>query len=132
MWTCPKCERELAGANQWHHCAKVAIGDLFRNRNEELEFVFDQLLAQIAEWENVAVSATKNCIVFVRNKTFLIVRPMKTQLDLKLYSEKEQAAFPVVKTAAWNSKFEHHIRIATSAELTADVFHCIRQSYFIS
>jgi hypothetical protein len=132
MHICPKCERELRNPNQWHNCVKVNIGDLFKNKSEELEFIFDRLLAEIIDWENVVVSATKNCIVFVHNKTFLIVRPMKTQLDIKFYSEKEQSDFPIIKSAIWNSKYENHIRLANLDEVTTDIYNFIKNSYRIS
>ncbi|MBA4198526.1 MAG: hypothetical protein C0459_13340 [Chitinophaga sp.] len=132
MNICPKCERELRNPNQWHYCAKVNIGDLFKGKDEELEFVFDKLLSEIIDWENVTVSATKNCIVFVHNKTFLIVKPMKTQLDLKFYSEKEHTNFPIIKSILWNSKFENHIRVAKLEELNERVFAFIKKSYKLS
>jgi Domain of unknown function (DUF5655) len=132
MHICPKCERELRNPNQWHNCVKVNIGDLFKNKSEELEFIFDRLLAEIIDWENVVVSATKNCIVFVHNKTFLIVRPMQTQLDIKFYSEKEQSNFPIIKSAIWNSKYENHIRLANLDEVTTDIYNFIKNSYRIS
>lgn len=132
MQTCPKCERELRNPNQWHNCVKVNIGDLFKNKAEELEFIFDRLLAVIINWENIVVSATKNCIVFVHHKTFLIVRPMKTQLDIKFYSEKEQNDFPIIKSLIWNSKYENHIRISTLDQLTTEIYSLIKKSYQIS
>ncbi len=132
MYTCTKCERELRNPNQWHNCVKVNIGDLFKNKAEELEFIFDRVLAEIIDWENVAVSATKNCVVFVHHKTFLIVRPMKTQLDIKFYSEKEQNDFPIIKSSIWNSKYENHIRISSLNELTNEIYGFIKQSYQIS
>ena len=128
-WTCPKCERELRNPKQWHNCVKVNIGDLFKNKSAELEFVFDRLLAEIIEWENIAVSATQNCIVFVHNQTFLIVRPMKTQLDFKFYSDKEQNEFPIIKSIAYSGKFENHIRVSNLGELTNEVYSFIKKSY---
>ena len=128
-WTCPKCERELRNPNQWHNCVKVNIGDLFKNKAAELEFIFDRLLADIIEWENIAVSATKNCIVFVHNQTFLIVRPMKTQLDLKFYSDIEQNEFPIIKSFAYSGKFQNHIRVSNLNELTNKVYSFIKISY---
>jgi hypothetical protein len=132
MQTCLKCERELRNPNQWHNCVKVNIGDLLENKAEELEFIFDRLLAEIIDWENIVVSATKNCIVFVHHKTFLIVRPMKTQLDIKFYSKKEQHDFPIIKSLFWNSKYENHIRISTLDELTTEIYSFIKKSYQIS
>ncbi len=58
MWICPKCERELKNASQRHYCAKVSIDSLFEGKPAELAFVFDKLLCEIVDWEDVAVSAT--------------------------------------------------------------------------
>jgi hypothetical protein len=132
MWTCPNCERELRNANQWHFCLKVDIDDLFKNKDAELEFIFDKLLADVIEWDNVIVSATKNCIVFVHNKTFLVIKPMKKQLDIKFYSDKALNEFPIIRSSLWSSKFENHIRMASLDELTPKVYSLIKQSYQIS
>lgn len=129
MWTCPKCERDLKNPNQWHNCVKVSIDSLFEGKAEELVLVFDKLLSEIIDWENVAVSATQNCIVFVHNQTFLIIRPMKKQLDLKFYSEKEQEEFPIIKSIFYSSKYENHIRVSSLSELTTNVYSHIKQSY---
>jgi hypothetical protein len=129
MWTCPKCERELRNPNQWHNCVKVSIDSLFEGKAEELIFVFDKLLAEIIDWENVAVSATQNCIVFVHNQTFLIIRPMKKELDLKFYSTTKLEEEPILKSIAYSGKFENHIRVSTLDDLTGTVYSFIKQSY---
>jgi len=129
MWTCPKCERELKNPNQWHNCVKVNIDSLFEGKSEELVYVFDRLLSVIMEWENVAVSATKNCIVFVHHQTFLIIRPMKNQLDLKFYSKEEKNEFPIVKSIFYSGKFENHIRVAKLEDVNEQVLILILQSY---
>ena len=97
MWTCPKCERDLKNPNQWHNCVKVSINSLFEGKAAELVFVFDKLLSEIVDWKNVAVSATQNCIVFVHIQTFLIIRPMKKELDLKFYSATQQEEEIILK-----------------------------------
>ena len=129
MWTCPKCERDLKNPNQWHNCVKVSIDSLFEGKAEELVLVFDKLLSEIIDWENVAVSATQNCIVFVHNQTFLIIRPMKKQLDLKFYSEKEQEEFPIFKSIFYSGKYENHIRLSSLSDLTPAVYSYLKQSY---
>lgn len=128
-WTCPKCERELRNHNQWHHCAKVSIDSLFEGKATELVFVFDRLLSEIIDWENVAVSATKNCIVFVRHQTFLIIRPMKKQLDIKFYSAEILTHDLVLKSTFYSGKFENHSRVTTLDELTPTIFNFIKKSY---
>ncbi|MFM2285265.1 MAG: hypothetical protein RLZZ543_762 [Bacteroidota bacterium] len=129
MWTCPNCERELRNPNQWHNCVKVSIDSLFEGKGEELVLVFDKLLSLIIDWENVAVSATQNCIVFVHRQTFLIIKPMKKQLDLKFYSELEQDEFPIIKSVYYSGRFENHIRVSQLDELTPSVLKFIKQSY---
>lgn len=84
MWICPKCERELKKENQWHNCVKVSIDSLFEGKPMELIVLFDKILAEVADWENVLVSTTQNCIVFVHRQTFLIIKPMKKELDFKI------------------------------------------------
>ena len=129
MWTCPKCERELKNPNQWHNCVKVSIDSLFEGKAEELTFVFDKLLSEIIDWDNVVVSATKNCIVFVHNQTFLIVRPMKKELDLKFYTEQEQEEEPIIKSIFYSGKYENHIRVSNLEQLTPIIYNYIKQSY---
>ncbi len=129
MWTCPKCERELKNPKQWHNCVKVSIDSLFEGKADELVFVFDKLLSEIVDWKNVAVSATQNCIVFVHNQTFLIIRPMKKELDLKFYSAIQQEEEPVIKSVSYSGRFENHIRVSKLEDLTQTVYAYLKQSY---
>lgn len=129
MWTCPKCERELKNPNQWHNCVKVSIDSLFEGKAEELTFVFDKIVSEIIDWDNVVVSATKNCIVFVHNQTFLIVRPMKKELDLKFYTEQEQEEELIIKSIFYSGKYENHIRVSNLEQLTPIIYNYIKQSY---
>jgi hypothetical protein len=129
MWICPKCERQIKNKNQWHNCVKVNIDSLFEGKALELVYIFDKLLSTIIDWENVSVSATKNCIVFVHKQTFLIVKPMKKELDLKFYSEKELFESPIKKSISYSGKFENHIRISNVDDLSSDIIKYIKQSY---
>jgi len=117
-WTCPKCERELPKAEQRHYCARVSLDSLFAGRPPELILVFDKLLAEVADWDGVLVGTTPNCIVFTHRLTFLVIRPMKKELDIKWYAK---------DTAG--KKEEKHIRISLLDELVPSLFQQIRASY---
>lgn len=132
MITCPKCERPIRYKNQWHYCAKVDIDSLFEGKPEEIMLIFEKVLVAVMEWEGVIVSPTKNCIVFSRNKGFLIVRPMQKIIDLKFFSEERLSGWYIHKSKAYNNKFENHIRLSTIEELSPDVFEPIRNSYEMS
>ncbi len=128
-WTCPKCERELKAPNQTHYCAKVNIDSLFKGKDKELILVFDKILAEVAGWDNVLVSTTPHCIVFVHRYTFLVVRPMKTALDVKFYSEAMLHGNLIVKSTGRAGKFENHIRVMTLNDLTQQLFTYLNHSW---
>ena len=128
-WICPKCERELPKPEQRHYCARVSLDSLFLDRPPELVLVFDKVLAEVADWEGVLVGITPNCIVFTRRLTFLVIRPMKKELDLKFYSKVPHPEKPVIKSIASGNKFENHIRIALLDDLRPALFNYLRKSY---
>jgi hypothetical protein len=128
-WTCPKCERELKKPNQIHFCIKVSLDDLLKGQSEELVLAVDKLLAEIANWEGVTISCSKNYIVFVRNRTFFLIKPMKGLLDLKFYSTRLPEDSIVTKSTLYSKKYENHIRLTSLDKLTPGVFALIKQSY---
>ena len=128
-WICPKCERELPKPEQRHYCARVSLDSLFLGRPPELVLVFDKILAEVADWEDVLVGITPNCIVFTRRLTFLVIRPMKKELDVKFYSKVSHPERPVIKSIASGNKFENHIRIALLDDLRPALFNYLRESY---
>ncbi|WP_295713580.1 DUF5655 domain-containing protein [Mucilaginibacter sp.] len=128
-WICPKCEREFPKPEQRHYCARVSLDSLFLGRPPELVLVFDRLLAEVADWDGVLVGTTPNCIVFTRRLTFLVIRPLKKELDLKFYSSVAHPEKPVLKSVASGNKFENHIRIAMLDDLRPALFNYLRESY---
>ena len=128
-WICPKCERELKAPNQMHYCIKVSLDDLLKGQSDELVLAVDKLLAEIADWDGVTISCSKNYIVFVHNQTFFLIKPMKGLLDLKFYSEKIPEDSIVTKSTLYSKKYENHIRLTSLDKLTPRVFALIKQSY---
>ncbi|MEP0713297.1 DUF5655 domain-containing protein [Algoriphagus sp.] len=129
MWTCPLCDRDLKKENQWHICIKADLSTLFEGKPMELEFVFDKLLAEVYDWDDVIVSNTANAIMFVHRQTFLVIRPKSKFLELQFYSKEQQLCPPFHKSVQVSKKFENHFRISTLEELSPKLIHYIRQSY---
>lgn len=128
-WICPKCERELKKPNQIHYCIKVSVDDLLKDQSDELVLAFDKLLAEIADWDDVTISCSKNCIVFVHNQTFFVIRPMKGLLDLKFYSPKLPEDAIINKSTFYAKRYENHIRLTSLDKLTPQVYALIKESY---
>ena len=69
--------KENKKISHWYYCAKIDIETVFKGKETQVQLMFDKLLSSRIDWQDISFSATKNCIVFVKHKTFLIVRPMK-------------------------------------------------------
>jgi hypothetical protein len=128
-WICPKCERELKSEKQMHYCAKVNLDSLFEGKSAELVLTFDKLLLQVADWDNIAISTTPNCVVFVHNQTFLVIKPMKVALDVKFYSTVAPIGMVPYKTYIYSGRHANHFRISKLEELTPTLIKYIRDSY---
>lgn len=126
---CPKCSRPLTKENSWHYCRQIPIDSLFTGKPKEVVAVFDKLLAEVSSWEGVSASATKTCVVFIAAKTFLVVKVMKSELDLKFVLPADSDDFPIYKRAAYGKKSEHYIRLRDVDDLDGDVFRLLHQSY---
>lgn len=129
---CPKCNRALRSPNSYHYCKEVAIDDLFIGKSDEIVLAFYKLLEELAALDNTEISATKNCVVFVRNKTFLVAKPMKKCLEIKFYSNQQLEDEDLYKCHLWNSKYEAIIRIGHENELLPKHFYYFKNSYLIS
>lgn len=129
---CLSCKRVLRNINAYHYCKEVAIDDLFLDKSDEVLLAFDRLLEQISRWEDVDISATKNCIVFVRDKTFLVAKPMAKCLEVKFYNAEMIEDEDLYKCQLWNSKYEGIIRVQNEVELKPKFFKYIKESYLIS
>ena len=128
-YICPKCDRELKSARQSHYCARVSLDDLFKGKPDELVLLFDKLLAEVADWPDVLVGATPNCITFVHNQTFFVIRPMQKVLDLKFYSAEKIEQAPVSKSITVGKRFQNNVRLSSVNDLRPQLFSWIRESY---
>lgn len=131
-YTCPLCKRVLRNKNAWHYCKEVNIDDLFLNKSDELLLAFDKVLQTVSEWQGVEISGTKNCVVFVKNKTFLVIKPMTKCLEIKFYSTVPIEDDELYKCHLWSSKYEGIVRIQNENELKDKHFQYFKQSYLIS
>lgn len=128
-WICPQCRRTLKNANQWHCCINQEIDHLFIGKPSELLLAFDKILSTVIEFDNVKISATKNCIVFFKTQTFLVIKPMKKELNIKFYLAQPHPIYPIYKVALYGKQHEHQIRISTIEEVTPQLFSLIKQSH---
>jgi hypothetical protein len=129
---CPKCNRSLRNINAFHYCKEVDIDELFVNKSDDILMAFDKLLEHTQFGEDVAMSATKNCVVFVRNKTFLVVKPMTKWLEVKFYSIEMIEDEDLYKCHVWGGKYEGICRVSNAQGFKSKFFQYFRNSYLMS
>ena len=129
MWTCPGCNRRFKTANQWHSCGETTIDEIFAKSSDELILTFDRILTEVVSWEPCTVGAAKKAVVFTSKKAWLILRPLKKELDLKFYCDQPIESDLPEKVRPSFGKFAHHIRLQNEEQVTSEVIDLLRQGF---
>lgn len=129
---CPKCNRVVRSLGSYHYCEKIEIDALFLDKSDEILLIFLKLCEQLEKLEDIEISATKNCIVFLRNKTFVVAKPMRNFLQVKCYANELIEDEDIVKSQLWGNKYEHIFRYKERSDLKSNHFHYFFNSYQIS
>jgi hypothetical protein len=129
---CPNCKRVLRKVNAPHYCKEVAIDDLFVDKTDEIVLAFDRIYQRYLEADDVDISATKNCVVFLRNKTFLVIKPMKKWLEVKFYSPGVIEDDSLHKCELWGKKFHGIVRFESEHQINQRFFEYFEVSYEMS
>lgn len=110
-------------------CSTKTIDDILMEKPEGMILAFDQLLLAVIDWDPCTVGASTNCIIFTKEKAWLIVKPMKKDLDLKFYYPSEIQHVLVHKRTYYAKKYAHHIRISHESQVTDDLIGLIRKGW---
>ena len=129
MWKCSKCNRDFKTQNQSHSCVKKDIGEFFIGKPDELVLAFDQIMTQVLTWQPNSFGASINTIVFTNTKAWLIVKAMKTELDLKFYYDEQLESLYIKKVTIFNKKYAHHIRINHESQITDELISLLKKGY---
>ncbi len=132
MWTCPKCERLFKTTNQSHMCVKKDIGELFVGKSDELVLAFDAIYQAVMDWNPNVASASIHAAVFTSKKAWLIIKPMKSELDVKFYHDQLISSDLVKKTSKMGKKHAHHIRINNEFQVTRECIDLLKIGYDFS
>ena len=131
-WTCPKCQREFFRQKQQHYCSDHTIEDIFEGKAADVVLAFDALLLAVAEWEPQLIGAGKAAIIFNNGKAWMVVRALKTELDVSFFYSSILKS-PVIKTARLDNmgknKFVHHIRLRNEDDVTPEVVDLLRKGF---
>lgn len=131
MWECPDCKREFFIKNQRHYCCEDTIDDVFAGKAENVVLAFDALLLAVGEWEPQTIGAGKKAVIFNNGRAWLVVRPMKSVLDICFFYDRALTS-PVlhnVRKYSTGKNFFHHIRIGSEEELTPEILDLLKMGF---
>ena len=129
MWSCPVCKRKFNKEDQRHTCSTKDVGELFINRSDELILLYDALASVIGNWDNVEIRAATHSVVFSVGRAFLVLKPMKDQLDLKIYLNEEMESELFFKVNKYYGRFQCQIRLQNEWQMTDEFLDLVGLSY---
>ena len=129
MWQCDQCGRLFKTTNQSHICVVKDVGELFVDRPDELVLAWDALTQQVMEWQPHVYSASTKSIVYTSKKAWLIVKPMKYELDVKFYHDQKIESDRIKKHTDYGNKFAHHLRVKNEYQVDRELIDLLKEGY---
>jgi len=128
----PNARGQFLKQKQRHYCSENTIEDLLANRPPELTLAFDALLLAVADWQPQTIGAGKAAIIFNNGAAWMVVRPMKAQLDVAFFYDRI-LKHPAIKTARLDNmgknKYIHHVRLRDETDVTDEVVALLRKGF---
>lgn len=138
LWTCPRCGRQFASANQWHSCSpRVDIDSFLAPQPMELVDLYRMFEEFTRRLGPFAVDVLKSHVAFRTRMNFANVTFAKKWLDLGLVLDKPMPGKHVMKivTYAPNSNTTrnhgHRIRLTSADQLDDDLFTLVKAAYAV-
>ncbi|TRX60574.1 hypothetical protein FNH22_05860 [Fulvivirga sp. M361] len=110
-------------------CTTKDIGELFLGKSDEMVLTFDRIMTEVMLWQPNDLGASIHSVVFTNRKAWLIIKPMKKELDVKFYYSEEIDSPLIKKRTTYPNKFAHHLRVSSELEITAELINLLRMGY---
>ena len=104
---------------------------MFAGPKAAIRPVYDAVMALVATLgDDVELAPKKGYVSLRRKKQFGLVQPStKDRLDLGLILKGDPAAGRLEAAGSWNAMVSHRVRIASEAEIDADVAAWLKEAY---
>ena len=132
MWRCNQCQRLFKAKNQSHSCTDIDMGELFLGKPDDLVLAFDKILQEVAGWAPNEVATAKHSIVFTSKKAWLIVKPMKSVLNLKFYYGDTLHSERIKNVVLHGKKMAHNIRVKNEYDIDEEIMQLLKKGFQFS
>jgi len=113
-------------------CVKKDIGELFIDKPDDLVLTYDAILQATESWSPNTQGASVHSIIFTSQKAWLIIKPMKKELDVKFYYHERIESDLVKKISKMGKKYGHHLRLSNEWEVSQPVIELLRMGFDFS
>lgn len=130
-WTCPRCDRDFARANQGHDCIPgITVDALFAPRPRWQREVYDAIVAHVRTVGPVHEDAVQVGVFLKVPKRFAEVRPKQRWVSLLLSLPREVRDGRVVRVVGRSRRgVWHELQLRSVAEVDGTVRDWLREGY---
>ena len=132
-WVCPDCKKEFRNTNQWHSCARVALGDHLAHKSVEVVATVDELIGRVREFGLVTINPVKTSIQVKAKATFLSLKVKKNHVEIEFQMADrgdEAVNFPVYQSMRISRNRLLHCAVLEGPEdVTLELVGWLRDSY---
>ena len=93
---------------------------------------YDDLVQAVNHWQPNSIGASTNAIVFASEKAWLIVKPMKKELDVKFYNDEPLESGRLKSVYKVSNKYAHHFRLRGPGELSSELLRLLKVGHTYS
>ncbi|HEX6163298.1 MAG TPA: DUF5655 domain-containing protein [Vicinamibacterales bacterium] len=127
-WTCPRCGRQFANANQSHSCkSPVAVAAHFEDRPAWMRAAFDRIANKLGD--SIRVSGVAKGIHLAARSTFAGVRMTKDKMHVEFLLDEVVKSPRIRKVEKFSAtRIAHHVELTDSRGADAELIAWLKAS----
>lgn len=110
-------------------CTQKDVGELFLGKPDALVLAYDNIIQGISSWDPFSSGASVHTIIVTSKRAWLIIKPLKKELDVKFYTDQPVESDLIHKITEYRGKFANHIRIREPWEVNDEVLRLLRYGF---
>lgn len=135
MYTCPKCGKQFARANQSHVCSKATADAVLANKPDTVVTLYNNLLQKLQRQFNLTVTFSPKAITLygTGKKSFLVIEPKKAWIDVWFTLHRKYEEPPVFKILQPSKhRFAHFVRLESEMDIDRHLIKLVKEAYSLS
>lgn len=129
LWRCPECGAQFVTRNMSHSCGVFSLEALFARSDAPVLPLLREFAAFVRRCGPVTMVPQKSRVVFMQRVRFCAVYPRKDHFVAGIVLRREIVHPRVERIERYPPCYVHRVRIASAADLDAQLLEWLRESY---